>query len=109
MTAVVQDLDVRRIGFASKACSDCGHRFFTSLALYGHMQEHHPPTPPPRPERPSNFSPAGLVRQQARGRQIAAENNARRRRCDGCGHISTPAGIGNHQKYTGHEGWTEVS
>lgn len=38
----------------------------------------------------------------------AAEPDPLHRRCDVCGKTSTPAGIGTHQRYSGHEGWTAV-
>lgn len=34
-------------------------------------------------------------------------NALKRRRCLECGFVSNAAGIGTHQKHTGHEGWDE--
>ena len=44
-----------------------------------------------------------------RGRQVATLNNARRVRCTECGQVSTPSGIGLHQRYTAHVGREEVA
>lgn len=104
MTTTVRELDPRMVGYSSKACPACGHRFFTSAALYEHRESCLPPLPP----TPPRVSPAGYAKQQERGRQIAAENNAKRRRCDTCDHTSTAAGLGAHQKSTGHVGWSSA-
>lgn len=41
--------------------------------------------------------------------EVRRANMRKRRRCSGCGFVSHPAGIGNHQKSTGHTGWEETS
>jgi len=98
MTAVVEErpLLLRDLGFADRACSACGWRFFTTAGLYEHEQTHLPP---------KEVSPA----LRDAGLKVAALNNARRRRCKECGYESTPAGVGTHQKAWGHVGWTEPS
>lgn len=97
-SALAEAKPLRSLGFADRACGVCGWRFFTTLALHEHSYNC-----PPRPPRPIN-----PVLQDA-GRRIAAHNNSRRRRCDECGHESTAAGIGSHQKAKGHQGLTDVS
>lgn len=95
----------------TKVCPRCDYRFFTQVGLDEHARVVHgvvdaaAMTTTPLPLRV--ISPAGLLAMQAAGRRIAALNNARRRRC-ACGHESTPAGIGLHQKSTGHAGWKDV-
>lgn len=41
-------------------------------------------------------------------REVRRRNNTVRRRCDECGFISSPAGMGNHQRSTGHKGYERV-
>jgi hypothetical protein len=100
---------MRGYGVADKICRDCGDAFYTNVGLAEHMRigAHVPRVT--RRWTTGVVSPAGLARLQERGRQIAAENNARRRRCDTCGLVSTSAGIGTHQKFTGHIGWTSTT
>lgn len=88
---------LRTAGFATKACGFCGWKFFTFTGLYEHTHNC-----PPKP-----LSPARQALRE-RGRQIAQLNNARRRRCHGCGYESTAPGIGTHQAYSGHTGWTDL-
>jgi hypothetical protein len=90
----------------SKVCRLCGDSFWTQVGLDEHVRvgQHN------RMRRrwvTGSVSPAALVVLQQRGREIAAENNARRRRCGGCDLTSTPSGLGLHQKATGHTGWAE--
>jgi len=80
---------IRRMGSYRKACRGCGWRFFTVGGLRDH--EAH------------CLAQAG---RRVAGRAKAAVNNTYSRRCDDCGRLSTPAGLGMHQKHTGHTGWT---
>ena len=71
------------------------------------------PVPSATPTRkPYRLSEAGLralrISGAKTGKAVAALNNSRRRRCDGCGMVTTPAALGAHQKHSGHTGWTEV-
>jgi len=84
----VASLTLRSAGYTHKACPVCGWRFFTFDGLDEHSAE---------------------CRTQENGRRIAALNNTRRRRCDQCSLVSTVAGLGIHQKATGHTGWTEAA
>lgn len=92
------------------SCSRCTDRFFTRVGLDEHIRlgQHNTQGYTGR-WATGCYSPEGLAVQQAKGRKLAAQNNARRVRCDGCGHESTPAGVGIHQHYTGHTGRTELS
>ena len=87
---------LRTLGFADRACSVCGWRFFTSAALYDHSLTCRPP---------KRISAA--LRQA--GLRVAALNNSRRRQCNECGLTSTLAALGYHQKHAGHSGYTDVS
>lgn len=88
--------DLRALGRWDRACGVCGWRFFTVGALRNHEATCRPPAPD-----------AGVKRQTA-GRLQAAVNNTFSRRCDGCSLLSTPAGLGKHQKHTaGREPWRE--
>lgn len=40
-------------------------------------------------------------------REVRRKNNAVRRQCDECRFITSPAGMGTHQKKSGHQGWTQ--
>ncbi len=108
---------LRRMGHHAKACRVCGWRFFTVAGLHEH--EDAGGCTPPGPAQ-TEAAPIGAKQTSIRepsaaqaalqdtGRRVAALNNSRRRRCDGCGHESTAPGIGLHQKYHGHTGWTAV-
>ncbi len=90
---------LRTLGFADKACRTCGWRFFTWDGLTEHEAD--------CDSRPP--SPAQVAAWKEAGQRIAATNNARRRGCADCGLVSSPAGIGIHQKATGHAGWTDAA
>jgi hypothetical protein len=92
----------------TKICPTCGDRLWTQVGLDEHIRlgDHNGTT---RRWVTGRVSPAGLAALQERGRQIAALNNARRRRCVQCGYVSTPAAMGNHLKLTGHATWTEAA
>lgn len=92
----------------TRACPVCGDAFYTRVGLDEHVRlgQHNQTT---RRWITGKVSPAGLANLQDWGRQIAALNNSRRRRCNDCGHESTPAGVGLHQMHTGHTGWTEAA
>jgi hypothetical protein len=91
----------------TRRCTTCGDTFYTQVGLDEHVRldRHNGQT---RRWITGRVSPDGLLRLQERGRQIAAQNNARRRMCKDCDRISTPAAIGLHQKNTGHVGWIEL-
>ncbi len=90
-----------------KECRACGDKFWTQVGLDEHVRlGNHGQTT--RRWVTGTVSPAGLKSLRKRGLEISAENNARRRRCT-CGLVSTPAGLGLHQKSTGHVGWAEVT
>lgn len=92
------------------SCSRCPDRFFTRVGLDEHTRlGQHNTQGYTRRWTTGSFSPEGLAAQKERGRQISMQNNARRVRCDGCGHESTPAGVGVHQHYSGHTGRTELA
>jgi hypothetical protein len=42
-----------------------------------------------------------------RVREAQRKSAQRTRRCLECGWVSSPGGIGNHQKSSGHQGWTQ--
>lgn len=90
-----------------RKCLTCGDTFWTQVGLDAHIADgkHDRYT---RRWVTGFYSPAGRVVVQETARRLAAVTNARRRRCDACGHTSTPAGVGTHQHYTGHVGWTEL-
>ncbi|WP_205474446.1 hypothetical protein [Nocardioides sp. SYSU D00038] len=98
---------LKEIDLATKVCPTCGNGFFTQVGLDEHVRvgKHDRLS---RRWVTGRVSPAGLLGLQERGRQVAQLNNSRRRRCVNCGVVSTPAGIGAHQKASGHGGWTEV-
>lgn len=116
---------IRTLGFHDRACSVCGWRFFTTAALADHqltcerpvrqpLEAVGAPTPVEPLEQPETaplrryrYTEAGLAAMRESGLRIAALVNKHRRRCV-CGRESTPAGIGNHQKMSGHTGWTEA-
>lgn len=91
----------------TKVCRTCGDTFWTQVGLDAHVAKgrHDRFT---RRWATGTYSPAGLAVAQRTARALAAVTNARRRRCSGCGHVSTPAGIGAHQSASGHIGWTEL-
>ena len=93
-----------------KACAACGAAFYTNVGLAEHRRlgcgnGHGSPV---RVRRRRRYTDAGRSSLQERGRQVAARNNARRVRCGTCGHVSTPSGVGLHQRFTGHTGRTEL-
>ena len=97
-------------GLPRKPCPECGERFFTTVGLDEHIRVGvHGNTNLVVRWSTGRLSPAAAAARQEHGRQIAARNNARRRSCHGCGHVSTPAAIGSHQRASGHTGWTEVT
>lgn len=91
----------------NKVCPRCSDRFFTQVGLDEHLRtgDHAHTT---RRWVTGKLSPTGLAALQERGRTIAAQNNARRRSCDTCGRVTTPAALGIHQRSTGHTGWAEA-
>jgi hypothetical protein len=86
----------------TQVCLTCGDSFFTQVGLAEHVRlgQHN------QTVRlwVGGVSPA--LREN--GLRVAQLNNSRRRRCDGCGLVSTPAAVGIHQKFTGHTGWAEA-
>jgi hypothetical protein len=54
--------------------------------------------------KPRQFSEASLDNI----RSAAARTQARRRRCEECGMVTTPPAMGLHQRSSAHEGWTEL-
>lgn len=92
----------------TKACPVCGDSFFTQIGLDAHVEGgvHSRYT---RRWVTGRFSPAGLEVMRAAGRNVAALNNSRRRRCNECPLTTTPAALGAHQKSTGHIGYADVS
>ena len=95
--------ELRTMG--SRLCPQCPARFFTSGGLAEHMTDAHP-KPNPACRHRYNWTAKGAASMSRSGRRTAAQVNALRRRWDRCGKVSTPAGIGLHQKYSGHSGWT---
>jgi uncharacterized OB-fold protein len=92
----------------SKTCPTCGDMFFTQVGLDEHVRlGTHRPRVTIR-WITGKLPPAVFASRQETGRRVAALNNARRRRCDACGHVTTPAALGSHQRFTGHIGWTEI-
>lgn len=115
-----------------KQCPSCPDVFWTQVGLDEHLRigQHNTnavtirripgstarpapvkkPQPAPAPVKKAEpeLSPTRLAASQAQGYRLAARNNARRFRCDECGHESTPAGVGVHQKFSGHTGRTEL-
>jgi hypothetical protein len=91
----------------TKVCAICDDRFFTQVGLDEHLRlnQHNRTT---RRWVTGKHSPANLATLQVTGRRVAELNNARRRRCNGCGLVSTPAAVGIHQKVKGHIGLTEI-
>lgn len=92
----------------TRRCPRCSDVFYTQVGLDEHMRLGRHRRQAYARRWINGFSPEGLVAQQERGRQIAAQNNARHRRCEGCGRVSTLAGLALHQKHSGHTGWSEV-
>lgn len=43
------------------------------------------------------------------GRVVGPVQMKRRRRCSVCGRVNAPAHLGQHQKYSGHTGWVEIT
>lgn len=88
-------------------CTVCGDTFYTRVGLAEHVRigTHSRYT---RRWVTGFFSPVALPVLQEVGRRIAAQNNARRRRCNECGHTTTPGPLALHQNASGHTGWTDV-
>lgn len=59
-------------------------------------------------ENDPEFARKMLAVQQANGRKNGTKVSRMRRRCSGCGRVSTPAGLGKHLKDSGHVGYEEV-
>lgn len=93
-----------------RKCPRCSDRFYTQVGLDAHIAsgQHGRLVRHWATGHSGQYTPAGLARQQERGRTIAAENNARRRECS-CGRVSTPAGLALHQTSSGHVGWVEIT
>lgn len=51
----------------------------------------------------ATMGPERTAEMAAGARAVAA---SMRRKCDECPAVFPPAGMGNHQRYTGHKGWT---
>lgn len=89
-----------------KACRSCGALFYTRTGLAEHdrlgCRNGHGSAL--TVYRPRTYTEEGRNNLQERGRQVAAELNARRVRCVPCGRVSTPAGVALHQRATGHTG-----
>lgn len=87
----------------TKPCPACGALFYTATGLAEHArlgcQDASGSSPmwvrriAPRPVKP--VKPRGLKAN-------------RRRRCNGCGLVTISGALGNHQKATGHTGYTEA-
>lgn len=95
-------------GVPTRKCPvGCGAMFFTRVGVEehtrlgcgnGHGSPVHCRKLPSAAQRAAR-SAAGLA--------VVALNNARRVKCS-CGKVSTPAGIGVHQRFSGHAGRTEL-
>jgi hypothetical protein len=76
------------------------------LAVPGGEPRKRQPKQPKAPTepKPRQFSEASLDNIRA----AAARTQARRRRCEECGMVTTPPAMGLHQRSSAHEGWTEL-
>lgn len=53
--------------------------------------------------------PEYAERMRGINQRVARQVNSRRRKCQECGMESHPAGIGKHQKASGHSGYMDLS
>ncbi|WP_372734879.1 hypothetical protein [Nocardioides sp.] len=93
-------------GIPKRPCpTGCGARFFTRVGVEEHVRLGCTTGSPVHCRKlPSKAQTAA---RRATGLAVTARTNARRVQC-ACGKVSTPAGIGLHQHYSGHVGRTEL-
>lgn len=113
MTTVVSEAQRPRNGNYSqpkKPCAKCGAKFFTNVGLDEHVRLgcSNATGSPVTVRRRWWITPAGQAILRERGRKVTALNNSRRVRCTECGRVSTPSGIGSHQRATNHVGKAEL-
>lgn len=94
-----------------RRCPRCGAAFHTRVGLDEHARVGcgNGAGSPVRVRRTWRHTEARRAAMSENGRAVTALNNSRRVRCDTCGLISTPSGVGTHQAFIGHVGRTEVS
>lgn len=90
----------------------CGATFWTGVGAEEHARlgcESSPGARPVEVSRNWRRSAHGKAGLHKRGLAVTALNNSKRFACAECGKESTPAGIGLHQRYSGHIGRTELT
>lgn len=94
-----------------KRCQACGAQFYTQVGIDEHTRLGCGNSNGSQVTvyRPRTYTEAGRASLQERGRQVAALMNSQRVRCGGCELVSTPAGVGVHQRFTGHTGRVVLS
>jgi hypothetical protein len=94
---------------ARKKCPTCEARFFTQVGLDEHVRNGEHSNQNMSRRWREGGSPAQVAARKQTGLRLALLNNARRRRCDECGMVSTPAALGMHLRATGHARWTDLT